>query len=69
MLPKEPMNVNFGFTFVMGMAVFVLGGYWLDQQKGSGSFWTIVGVVLAFAYGIYEVYKLLRRNQHNTKDK
>lgn len=52
--------IGIGYQLLAAMAVFVGGGYWLDQRRGGGHLWTLIGVGCAFVYGIYEVWKLVK---------
>jgi len=61
-------QVSFGFNLAVGMSVFILGGYWLDQHQGNGSRWTIIGTALGFVYGAYEVYKYIINSNDEKKD-
>ena len=36
-----------------------LGGYWLDKQRGSESFWLIIGLLLGVVVGLYELSKYI----------
>lgn len=65
---KEPEKVNpgtqaaigLGYQMLAAMAIFVGGGYYLDRRRGGGHLFTLIGVGLAFLYGGYEVWKLVR---------
>ena len=43
-----------------GFAVFTWLGWWMDQRRGGGSAWTLGGIFMAFVYGGYEVWKVVR---------
>lgn len=43
-----------------GMLLFTGIGYWIDKKRGGGQFWTICGLFLGFAFGIYEMWKAVR---------
>lgn len=65
---KEPEKVNpgtqaaigLGYQMLAAMGVFVGGGWYLDHRRGGGHLFTLIGVALAFVYGGYEVWKLVR---------
>lgn len=52
--------LGLGLDIAVGMVVFVLGGWWLDRRRETGSFWTLFGLVLGLAYAAYEVWKFAR---------
>ncbi len=52
--------VGLGMDLLAGTVLFTMGGYWLDRRRGTGVFWTVCGMVLAFVYGGYEVWKVVR---------
>ena len=52
--------VTLGLACAVGMAVFTFAGYWVDQKRGGGLFFTLTGMVLGLAYGAYEVWKVIR---------
>ena len=49
---------NFGLNFAVGMAIFSFVGYKIDQKRGDGSAFTLIGMFLGLIYGGYEVWKL-----------
>jgi F0F1-type ATP synthase assembly protein I len=49
-----------GIDLLAGMLLFIMGGYWLDQRRGTGVFWTLCGMFLGLIYGAYEVWKTIR---------
>lgn len=47
-----------GLAFVIPAAMY--GGYWLGGHADTGlgtNYWSIVGLLLGFAAGLYEVYR------------
>ena len=42
------------------MGLFSFGGYKLDQKRGDGNLFTLLGMFLGLIYGGYEVWKLVR---------
>jgi hypothetical protein len=55
--PSLPM---FGTSITVGAAVLILGGYWMDQRAGGGYKRTLLGLVFALLYVLYETWKLTR---------
>ncbi len=51
--------LGFGTSFAGGMAVFALGGRWLDLKTGRESLFTLIGIGLGFLYGAWELWKLI----------
>jgi hypothetical protein len=49
-----------GINFAVGMGLFSFGGYKLDQKRGDGNLFTLLGMFLGLIYGGYEVWKLVR---------
>jgi len=62
---KEPVNktlqhaIGLGYQFIAATVLFVGAGYYLDQRRGGGVGFTLLGVALTFIYGGYEVWKLV----------
>jgi len=52
--------MGLGYQLLAGMIFFVGGGYYLDSRRGGGHVFTLFGVGLAFIYGGYEVWKLVK---------
>jgi F0F1-type ATP synthase assembly protein I len=53
--------LSLGTTMAAGMIVFAGLGWWLDRARGSGVFWTVVGLLLGFGFGLYEAWKAIRQ--------
>lgn len=58
---SAPSLAAFGSSIALGSAVLVLGGYWLDQRSGGGYKRTLVGLLFALLYIVYETWKLTRQ--------
>ena len=56
--------LSLGFDIAAGVGVFAFGGYWLDQKRGGGVRWTLVGMCLGFVYAGYEIWRVLRGLEH-----
>jgi hypothetical protein len=65
------MAMGLGTQLAAGFAVFAWLGWRMDHRHGGeGSTWTLVGLFMAFAYGGYEVWKLVRAlNRENAGGK
>jgi len=61
--------LSLGSNLAAGMAVFSFIGYWIDRRRGGGTFWTLCGMFLGVLYGAYEVWKVVRSLNHESKDK
>ena len=53
--------ISLGLNMAVGVVVFTLAGYWLDQKRGGGKAWTLCGIILGLFYGAYEVWKVVRQ--------
>jgi len=51
--------IGFGTSFAAGMAVFGLGGHWLDTKYDKEPLFTLIGISLGLFYGAYELWKLI----------
>ncbi len=51
--------LGFGSSFAVGMALFSLGGHWLDVKYGKEPVFTLLGVFLGLVYGGWELWKLV----------
>ncbi len=54
------MALGLGTQLLAGFVVFTWLGWWLDRRRGGGSAFTLAGILMAFLYGGYEVWKLVR---------
>lgn len=52
--------VMLGLNFGVGMALFSFVGYYIDQRRGGGLFFTVSGMVIGLLYGAYEVWIVIR---------
>ena len=53
--------ISLGLNMAVGVVVFTLAGYWVDQRRGGGKAWTLCGIFLGLFYGAYEVWKVVRQ--------
>ncbi|MBI4615112.1 MAG: AtpZ/AtpI family protein [Planctomycetes bacterium] len=55
--PRTPRTIlrysHLGLQFVLLVTGGVLGGRWIDGRFGGGGLWTILGLALGFAAGLY----------------
>ena len=56
-----------GLNFAVGMAVFSFIGFYIDQKRGNGIIFTILGIILGLAYGAYEVWKVIQMLQEQVR--
>jgi hypothetical protein len=52
--------LSLGFDLAVGVGLFTFGGYWLDQRRGGGQRWTLIGLGAGVLYAAYEFWKALR---------
>ncbi len=62
--PRSPLAqdlrfAHVGFEFFVAVVAFTLGGYWLDRRLGTGVLFTLTGLALGFAGGLYSLYTAL----------
>ena len=53
--------ISLGLNMAVGVVVFTLAGYWLDQRRGGGKAFTLCGIFMGLFYGAYEVWKVVRQ--------
>ena len=51
--------LTLGTTFAVGMAVFSFIGFKIDQKRGGGILFTLIGMVLGLAFGAYETWRVI----------
>ena len=61
--------VGFGTSFAAGMAIFGMGGHWLDLKFGKEHFFTLIGIGLGLLYGVWELWKLISISTRKIADK
>jgi F0F1-type ATP synthase assembly protein I len=57
--------LGFGSAFAGGMAVFSLGGHWLDVKFGKEPLFTLIGIALGFVFGGWELWKLVAESNRS----
>lgn len=51
--------MTLGMTFAVGVAVFSFAGFLIDQRRGGGILFTLIGLCLGLALGAYETWKVV----------
>ncbi len=51
--------ISLGLTFAVGVAVFSFGGFLIDQRRGGGILFTVIGLILGLALGAYETWRVI----------
>ena len=59
--------LGFGMTFASAVAVFTALGWWIDQRRGGGQAFTLAGIFLGLAFGGYELWKLVKMLNDESK--
>lgn len=62
--------ISLGTNLAAGMAVFCLLGYWIDKWRGGNGtgVWMLAGMLMGLVYGGYEVWKVVRMIDADSKD-
>ena len=62
--PRTPSHlaelVSLGLNLAAGLILFTLLGAYVDRKRGGGAAFTVGGMLLGVAYGVYEVWRVLR---------
>jgi F0F1-type ATP synthase assembly protein I len=66
-LGKYLRYYHLGFQFLLCIGLPTFGGIWLDRKYGTKAVWTIVGLAVGFATGLYSLCSELFR-QDKKKD-
>ena len=53
------LSLQFGFSIVGSVILFLVGGIWLDRRLGTQPLFVLVGMVLAFIAIGYNFYELV----------
>ena len=51
--------IGASYSVLGSLALFGMGGYWLDRQRGNDRFWLIVGLLLGVVVGLYQLSKYI----------
>jgi len=60
--PRKPINnpaLSFGTNFAGGMGLLCGLGWWADKKYDSSPKWLLVGAVIGFIFGAYELWKVI----------
>ena len=60
--------IGFGTSFAVGMALFGLGGHWLDVKYDREPLFTLIGLFLGLIYGGWELWKLTNASNAQSSD-
>lgn len=68
--PPEPADLaGLGLTLAAAIALFAIGGNWLDGRLGTGPLFVLAGTFLGFAGGFYSLYaKLVLRPRDERRE-
>ena len=63
-MPDNPQKglqsaIGASYSILGSLALFGMGGYWLDRWIGGESFWLIIGLLMGVVVGLYELSKYL----------
>ena len=51
--------IGASYSILGALALFGIGGYWLDRYEGNENFWLIIGLLLGVVVGMYELAKFI----------
>ena len=51
--------IGASYSILGSLALFGIGGYWLDNRSEGESFWLIIGLLLGTFVGLYELAKFI----------
>ena len=51
--------IGASYSILGSLALFGIGGYWLDKRSGGESLWLIIGLLLGTVVGLYELAKFI----------
>jgi len=54
--------VSLGLTMGVGVAFFSYLGFKVDERRGGGQIFTLIGIFLGLIYCAYEVWKVIQNN-------
>jgi F0F1-type ATP synthase assembly protein I len=57
-----------GVQLAVSVALFTLGGVWLDRRLGTGVLFTLLGLALGFGGGFYAMYRDLYARDRRPSD-
>ena len=51
--------IGASYSVLGALALFGIGGYYLDKYMGNENFWLIIGLLLGVIIGMYELAKYI----------
>ena len=51
--------IGASYSILGALALFGIGGYYLDRYRGNENFWLIIGLLLGVIVGMYELAKYI----------
>ena len=51
--------IGASYSVLGALALFGIGGYYLDRHMGNENFWLIIGLLLGVIVGMYELAKYI----------
>lgn len=60
------LAMTLGLNMAVGMAVFSYVGYYIDQKRGGGQLFTLLGMFAGIFYCGYEVWKIIRQDNERS---
>ena len=57
-----------GLNLIAGMLICAGVGYYIDQKRSGGYFFTLIGIFLGLVYSGYELWKLIQELNTASKD-
>ena len=51
--------IGASYSVLGALALFGIGGYYLDRYRGNENFWLIIGLLLGVIIGMYELAKYI----------
>lgn len=61
--------LTLGTTFAVGMALFSFAGFKIDQRRGDGILFTLLGMFLGLAFGAYETWRVITFLNQQAQDR
>lgn len=61
--------LTLGTTFAVGMAIFSFAGFKIDQRRGGGILFTLLGMFLGLAFGAYETWRVITFLNQQAQDR
>lgn len=59
--PNAMVLAGAGMELAAAVAVFSLGGWWLDEKLGTSPAFILVGLFIGLIGGMYNLYKVAKR--------